>query len=299
MITIQLNGRLGNQMFQYAAALALADRWQTQVRFDLTLLATSCDRFELSCFGIPPVTASTRELPIRQRPGTFRWVKKGKSLTERLLPSIRKTVLLEKDPFSFQKDFFEYSSRCYLSGYFQNESYFKTIHGKIHNAFKIDRELSSRTKALIPTIKAGATISVHARRGDYIQNREYNDFFGVCDIEYYVEACKAARGLVNSPFWVFFSDDTKWVQCSLLPALLDKQLVVDYVVVDWTGSELAFEDIYLMSLARQHIIANSTFSWWGAWLNRHACKKVFAPGRWLRNSTTSILPPEWIRITNY
>jgi hypothetical protein len=133
MITVQLNGRLGNQMFQYAAALALAEQWRTQVRFDLSLLQTADGGYQLSCFGIAPVAASSEELPLRQRVGNIAWLKKGKSLAERLLPSVRKTVLLESAPFTFHADFFEYASSCYLSGYFQNELYFKRIESKIRD----------------------------------------------------------------------------------------------------------------------------------------------------------------------
>jgi hypothetical protein len=299
MITVQLNGRLGNQMFQYAAAAALADRWQTQVRFDLSLLDMSGGRYELSCFGIAPVAASREDLPLRQRVGYSASLKKGKSAAERLLPFVRKTVLLESVPFEFQKDFFDYAPRCYLSGYFQNELYFKRIESKIRGEFKIRLELSEQTKELLAKIKNSLAISVHVRRGDYIINSEYNWFFGCCEAEYYTKACEAAQCLGKSLLWIFFSDDVKWVRSVLLPTLLERKLIANYEVVDWTGDELSFEDIHLMSSAQHHVISNSTFSWWGAWLNPQASKKVFAPSHWLQNAQAdSIVPPEWIRVSN-
>jgi hypothetical protein len=286
-------------MFQYAAAAALAHRWQTQVRFDLSLLEMSGGRYELSCFGIAPVAALREELPLRQRVGNFAWLKKGKSVAEKLLP-LRKTVLLESAPFTFQVDFFDYGSSCYLSGYFQNELYFKRIENIIRDRFRIRLELSEQTKALLARIRNSTAISVHVRRGDYVKNSEYNSFFGCCETEYYMKACEAAQSLGRSLFWVFFSDDIKWVRSSLLPTLLERKLVANYEVVDWTGDQLAFEDIHLMSSAQHHIISNSTFSWWGAWLNPQADKKVFAPSRWLQNTDAdSIVPLEWMRVSNH
>jgi Glycosyl transferase family 11 len=299
MITVQLNSRLGNQMFQYAAALALADRWQTGVRFDLSLLNLSGTKYELSCFGIEPIAASTSDLPIRQRVGVPVWLRRCKSLAERIVPTVRKTVLLEQAPFSFQTDFFDYSSKCYLSGYFQNELYFKGIEEKIRREFTIRSNLSDRTKALHLKMRNHTTVSVHVRRGDYAENPEYNRFFGSCGVDYYIKACEEVRRLERIPLMVFFSDDPVWMRSSLIPALEEKKLVSNYEVVDWTGSQLAFEDIYLMTCASYHIIANSTFSWWGAWLNPKPYKKVLAPNRWLRKSeVSSILPAEWIKIQN-
>jgi Glycosyl transferase family 11 len=299
VITVQLNSRLGNQMFQYAAALALADRWQTGVRFDLSLLNLSGTKYELSCFGIEPIAASTSELPIRQGVGVPVWLRRCKSATERIVPTVRKTVLLEQTPFSFQTDFFDYSSKCYLSGYFQNELYFKGIEEKIRREFTIRSELSDRTKALHLKMRNYPTVSIHVRRGDYIENSEYNGFFGSCGLNYYINACEEVRRLVSRPFMVFLSDDVIWVRSSLIPALEEKKLVSNYEVVDWTGSQRPFEDMYLMTCASYNIIANSTFSWWGAWLNPQVHKKVLAPSRWLPKSGASrILPAEWIKIHN-
>jgi hypothetical protein len=188
---------------------------------------------------------------------------------------VRKTVLWEKAPYSFQTDFFDYSSRCYLSGYFQNELYFKGIAEKIRHEFTIRSEVSEQTKALFLKMRSQPTVSVHVRRGDYIENDSFNNFFGTCDVDYYIKACGAIYRLASSPFWVFSSDDPKWVRSSLLPALQERKLVANYEVVDWTGSQRAYEDIYLMRSAHHNIIANSSFSWWGAWLNPRPNKKGF------------------------
>jgi Glycosyl transferase family 11 len=286
-------------MFQYAAALALADQWQTGVRFDLSLLNLSGTKYELSCFGIKPIAVSISELPFRQRISVPAWLRRCKSMAERIVPTVRKTVLLEKTPFSFRTDFFDHSSKCYLSGYFQNELYFKGIAEKIRHQFTVRSELSDRTKALHLKMRNHRTVSIHVRRSDYIENPEYNGFFAGCGVDYYIKACEEVRRLENVPFMVFFSDDPIWVRSSLLPALQERKLVSNYEVVDWTGSQRAFEDIYLMTCASYHIIANSTFSWWGAWLNPQPSKKVFAPSRWLQKSdASSILPEEWIKIHN-
>lgn len=298
MITVQLNGRLGNQMFQYAAARALAHRWQTEVRFDLSLLQSTGVEYQLSCFGIPPRAASADELPFRQRQGTAALVRRTKSLSERLLPFVRKTVFSD-EPFTFESDFFDHASNCYLRGFFQNEAYFSQIAGVIRKEFTVRAPLSDQTQQLLAIMKESAAVSVHVRRGDYIENASYNGYFGTCSVDYYARACAAMRAEISSPVFIFFSDDPTWVRAVALPALQDKGLVTDYVVVDWTHSAHPSEDIHLMKSACHHIIANSSFSWWGAWLNAKTSKKVIAPDRWLKElSSDSIVPRGWDRIPN-
>jgi hypothetical protein len=108
--------------------------------------------------------------------------------------------------------------------------------------FVIKEELSEQTKALLMKMKNKCTISVHVRRGDYIENFEYNNFFGSYGEEYYIKACESARFLGSAPFWIFFSDDIKWVRSALLPSLLKRRVIDNYEVVDWTGARRAFED---------------------------------------------------------
>ena len=143
------------------------------------------------------------------------------------------------------------------------------------------------------------TISVHVRRGDYVRNAEYQSFFGVCGIDYYIKSCELMASMSSNAFWLFISDDPQWVLSKLVAELLRREIISEYAVVDWNTGPRAFEDLILMCAARDHIISNSTFAWWGAWLNARSDKKVIAPARWiLTKNVSGIIPSDWLTVLN-
>jgi Glycosyl transferase family 11 len=298
LITVQLSGGMGNQMFQYAAALALARLRNTEVSFDLSILKEH-QGFALSCFNIVPRVSLDRDLPIRVRPAIPPILRKLKSVGERSIPIMKQTVFLEAETYSFDPAFLRCGSTCYLSGYFQHYSYFKHAEKDIRAAFTFNGDISRRTSEMLNHMAKFHTISVHVRRGDYVRNAEYQSFFGVCGIDYYIKSCELLARMSSNTFWLFISDDPQWVLSKLVAELLRREIISEYAVVDWNNGHRVFEDLILMCGARDHIISNSTFAWWGAWLNGRLDKKVIAPKRWvLTKNVSRLLPDDWLIIEN-
>jgi Glycosyl transferase family 11 len=285
-------------MFQYAAALALARLRNTEVSFDLSILKEH-QGFALSCFNIVPRSSLDRDLPIRLRPTMPLLIRKVRSVGERSIPIMKQTVLLESETYSFDPAFLRCGSTCYLSGYFQHCSYFKHAEKDIRAAFTFNGDIGQRTAEMLNRMAKVHAISVHVRRGDYTRNVEYRSFFGACGIDYYIKSCELMAGISGNAFWVFISDDPQWVNSMLVPELLGRKLITEYTVVDWNNGLRVFEDLILMCSAKDHIISNSTFAWWGAWLDARSDKRVVAPARWiLTKDVSGIIPSDWITVLN-
>jgi hypothetical protein len=130
------------------------------------------------------------------------------------------------------------------------------------------------------------------RRGDYVTNSESFNFHGTCDIQYYKEAICKTNALIESPMYYIFSDDTDWV-------LHNFNFISNFQIINHNTGDNSFEDLRLMMACKHNIIANSTFSWWAAWLNNYSSKIIVAPKKWFNNDIANsklILPPNWFRI---
>ncbi|MBQ8250779.1 MAG: alpha-1,2-fucosyltransferase [Alphaproteobacteria bacterium] len=214
---------------------------------------------------------------------------------------IPENIILEENP-KYQKAFFERGSKQnfeqvmgddsfqYLDGYFQNEAFFKEYREDILNEFKLKKELNSVNKNLAKKMNETNSVAVHIRRGDYLRHFK-ND---VLSNHYYLLAMDYIASKVDNPFFYIFSDDVKWVKNNL-------KVKYNHMVVENNRRGDAVFDMYLMSLCKHNIIANSTFSWWGAWLNQNKDKIVIAPRVWLSRKkayedTKNVIPNNWIRI---
>jgi hypothetical protein len=181
----------------------------------------------------------------------------------------------------------------YLYGYWQNEEYFKDIRKTILKDFEIKKSLSEKNLEIEKRISQTNSISVHIRRCDYVNDPATNKIHGTCNIEYYLKAVQLMKEKVPDPHFFIFSDDTDWASENIV---FDgnKEYITNNV-----GNDSCF-DIYLMSLCKHNIIANSSFSWWGAWLNQNKEKIIIAPDRWFvdeeMNDKCKIVPSEWIKI---
>jgi len=141
---------------------------------------------------------------------------------------------------------------------------------------------------LLESMKNRNTVSIHVRRGDYI---EHPTLGGVCNLKYYLNSIKYIKANVQDPFFIIFSNDIAWCKDSLD---LDNS-----VYVDWNTGTSSFKDMQLMSLCKNNIIANSSFSWWGAWLNDNNNKIIVCPNKWLndKNIGIDVMPPQWHRVS--
>lgn len=178
----------------------------------------------------------------------------------------------------------------FLIGLFQSYKYFEHCEKAIRQEFTFNIALlSESTKRVSQIINNCNSVSIHVRRGDYLNGYYYNLLGKVCNLDYYRKAVEEINNRVDNPVFFVFSDDKAYV--------VENLKIKDAVYVDFNIGEDSWQDMYLMSQCRHNIIANSTFSWWGAWLNNNPDKIVVAPPRWFNDlENDDIIPKEWLRI---
>jgi hypothetical protein len=179
----------------------------------------------------------------------------------------------------------------YLSGLWQTEKYFKDCEEIIRTEFTFKQPLNKKNSELSETIRRKNSVSIHIRRGDYIYNSEEYKIHGLCSIDYYKKAVECIANKAGELTLFIFSDDIEWVKNNL-------KFDFPIIFVDNNVDDI-HEDLRLMSLCKHNIIANSTFSWWGAWLNNNKEKIVIAPKKWFNEfeaDTKDIYPDSWMRI---
>lgn len=179
----------------------------------------------------------------------------------------------------------------YLGGW-PSEKYFPDVKNKILSQFIFSKPTDRENTLHIKNINKTNSVSLHVRRGDYLDERNLNIFGKVCTKEYFEKAINIIEETVDDPHFFIFSNDFVWVKSNL------QMSNVTYITCN--HGENSWIDMYLMSICKHNIISNSTFSWWGAWLNANPNKKVISPGRYLNNDEyTDFYPESWIRLFNY
>lgn len=294
MHIVKVSGGLGNQMFQYAFSEELRRRTGRAVALDTNGYETYGlhNGYELErVFGVKAVYASladvdalsTRPLGIVRR---FRrkYFPKNSHLIDRY--------------FGFYEKVFEREGDTYFDGYWQSEKYFSSVADIARRAFSFGSGLGDRNEELLASL-ARPCVSVHVRRGDYLKSANQ----AVCGKDYYVRAIVAALSAGDANSLLFFSDDVDWCREHLSDAAIPS------VYVDWNRGKDSWRDMAIMARCDHNIIANSSFSWWGAWLNPNPNKRVYAPAVWNRRQIATkdryysfrfddIVPANWIKVQN-
>ena len=274
MIIIKLKGGLGNQMFQYAAAKALALKHQTTLKID----HSSFESYKLHDYGLHHFNIAD-SFYIKEP----KWLIK---IQEKL--GLIKYYNEDDHGFRYNKALKSLpSKKLVLDGYFQCEDYFKDYRKEILNAFKITSPLKSITLEALKKIKSCNSVALHVRRGDYL----LHDVHNTDKKEYYTKAMQYIESNVENPTYFMFSDDMAWVKANFS----SKHKMV---FVDFNDASANYEDIKLMSNCQHNIIANSSFSWWSAWLNTNPNKIVTAPENWFNGDMydyTDVVPKNWIK----
>jgi hypothetical protein len=276
-------GGLGNQMFQYALGRSIAIENKTELSMDVSFLEIRTERknftqrdFALDCFNIQTAVS--------------RWPQMGRLKTYFLKKFLRRIIV--EQGFPFNPELKRFRDNSLYVGYFQSEKYFLGIRPTLLNDFSLKKSLSAASIRVAEDILATNSVSVHIRRGDYVSNAEVLGFHGICSIDYYHHAIQKIEALQKNIKIFFFSDDINWVRKNL-------EVSVPCEFIDFNTGDDSFQDLHLMSLCQHNIIANSSFSWWGAWLNTNPSKIVVAPERWFADGsvdTRDLIPNEWIRI---
>ena len=292
MIISHIVGGLGNQMFQYAVARALSKQLDTPLLLDVSSFSKYHlhNGFELArIFNLEAAVATKRDLD-----QVVGW--QANLLVKRLLlrPEfswLRSKSLVVEPHFQYWDGLKLVSKSAYLTGYWQSEKYFKPIESLIREDFIFKRPMSSENQRIADEIAQCNAVSLHIRRGDYVQNATTLSIHGVCSLDYYRAAIQYITERVIQPKFFIFSDDIAWVMDSL-------SVGYPYQYVDINHAVESYNDMRLMSLCQHNIIANSSFSWWGAWLNSNPEKVVIAPKRWFAvdRDISDLLPMEWVSI---
>lgn len=292
MIIVRLTDGLGNQMFQYALGRKLSQLKSTKLKLDInwfqgTKEAQQKRKYSLSCFNIQENIASQKDLDFFfQRNILISLDSKAKKLFN--LPPIK--VIKTQKGFQFDKSVFKCPRNVYLKGYWQTEKYFLDIRDILLQDFSLKTEPSSAQQAIIEQITNSESVSIHIRRGDYVANADLNRVHGVCSLDYYKTCVEYIKKSVQEPHFFIFSDDTEWVRENLI--IEGKTTFVS----DKNSAD--YDDLRLMSLCQHNIVANSSFSWWGAWLNRNPNKIVCTPKQWFAvksKNTGDLIPSTWLK----
>jgi hypothetical protein len=289
VIIVQLTGGLGNQLFQYAMGSMLASNNQCELKLDLSTFETyEWHEYSLAPFAIAAKIAGSRECAISKG--------ENLSLLNRILKKLsnNQTNNIVEQSLLYDSRYVNFKGSAYVTGYWQSEKYFKGIENKIREDLKIRIEPSASNKVLLDKIRSGNAVSLHIRRGNFVSIDFVNKVHGTCSIDYYQNAVNLISKKISNPVFYIFSDDIPWAKQSL-------SLNFETVIVDINDAKTDYEDLRLMSTCKHHILANSTFSWWGAWLNPSKEKVVIAPKIWfadekLNGETADLIPDEWMRI---
>jgi hypothetical protein len=276
---LRLSGGLGNQLFQYAAGRSLALKSAAKLVLDVSFYDTGRHRsFELNSF---PIHAEVQHNAGR-----------GTSLS-RVSGFLRsffgRRPVYHEPHFHFDPKFSELSPPIILSGYFQSYRYCEGIEPLIRNELRVPEPLDAATRQLARCLADPESTVLHVRRGDYISSSKASRIYAECTSEYYQAAMECIPG--NGPVLVL-SDDLNWARTHL-PRV--KPLIFPEVLTNRSG----IADLWLMTHAKNHIIANSSFSWWGAWLAHSRNGKKIAPRKWFNDPSVDdrdLIPEDWIRI---
>jgi len=293
-VTASLCGGLGNQLFQYAAARALAAQHKANLILDLSwfekvhyLRGVTVRSYALEPFSLP--------VQLKKNKPVLKWFSRLAFFLEKVIFSLKLPLIhglyIEKS-FNFDPNFYKLEAPVRLSGYWQSFKYFESIASLIRSEIGTPRHLSMASAKVLDKIRSTDAICIHVRRGDYISNQSASDYHGLCSMDYYQRGVELVLEGLISPQGFVFTDDPDWAKECL-------QLPIPFMVVDVNGPEAAHEDLWLMSACRRFIIANSSLSWWGAWLSAATDKIVVAPQRWFSDEeidTQDLILPEWIRI---
>lgn len=300
-VTVALFGGLGNQLFQYATGLAVARRHESELVLDLSwfelvhhLPNTTVRKFALDPFGTQNKTIS-KAIPNPSAAKIFLlriWRKVQRDLNINLDFWRAGPQVVNENGFRYDQQIFSVAPPLLLNGYWQSPRYFESIQSELQQLFGTPHSMNAASEALQKRIASTDAICLHVRRGDYITNQHAASTHGLCDMDYYHRGIAIAREGLTNPHAYLFSDDPEWVRTNLI-------LDIPITVVDVNGPDDAHQDLWLMAACRHFVIANSSLSWWGAYLAAHPAKRVIAPRRWNideRLDTSDLIPAGWTRI---
>lgn len=299
VVITRLIGGLGNQLFQYAVGRAISERTQAPLLLDASGFAS----YELRCYELDGFNISAKVASDAQLAGVGVTAGETPSLLERVkrrflsqsapkMPS--QEPILREASFTYDVRIEQVQSPIYLDGYWQSERYFSGIRNQLLQELTLKGDWGSGNQDMFGQIQSAGVgaVSLHVRRGDYVTNSNTASYHGVCSLDYYRAAVAYIAERVDAPHFFIFSDDHAWVRENL-------QTGFPTTFVDVNSADNGICDMMLMKSCRHHVTANSSFSWWGAWLNPSNEKIVVVPRQWFNEAvkdTSDLIPSAWVRL---
>lgn len=284
MIIVRLSGGLGNQMFQYALYQAfLAQGIEARLdksKFNHIIETRKCF-LDYECFDLEYKLCTKKEA---------RKYVIGTGMTARVIARClgdRKTHIYEKMDYVYDESILNLREG-FLEGFWQSWKYSRNIHEKLRECFTFVNELTEENKNYEDMIESTNSVAIHVRRGDYLK---LQDIYGnICTEAYYKNAIKTIERFVGNPTYFFFSNDLEWTMETFGKA-------DHHIYVSGNGEDKGYIDMRLMSKCKHQIIANSSFSWWAAFLNDNPDKKVICPGKWINSrETPDVCCEDWVKV---
>ncbi len=285
MKIVKFLGGLGNQLFQYAFYLGLEKKFGA-VKADLIDFQTYTlhNGFELKkIFSVELTEANIFEIKLHDTTDR-RWL--WRKL--RRLAGTKNAYHQEHRQFEFDANIFKERKGRYYWGYWQHINYLNLVEDKLRAHLRFPKITDTKNQELLKRIMVRETVAIHVRRGDYLSEPLFKD---ICDVEYYVRSISYMNNKVENPLYLFFSDDLEWCRQNFSH--------LEAIYIDWNRGDNSFRDMQLISLCNHIIISNSTFSWWGAWLNERKNKIVVAPHKWKNDPSCNwegLLLPSFVRL---
>jgi len=288
MKIVNIIGGLGNQMFQYAFAISLKIAYPDE---DIMIDTHHFKKYELhNGYEIDKIFSQNISIPIASKKDLLRLTYyvpnyKLSRLIRKVFPKL-KTEYIEPINYLYHPEVYKFTHEdIYYEGFWQSYKYYQPIADELRKVF-VFKDINSANNLFAKQIISCESVGLHIRRGDYLNHKDYQ---GICDIDYYKRAIEHINPKDKS-FYVF-SNDLEWCKENITPLLKGASCCF----VDLNKGSNSYYDIYLMSKCRYLIIANSSFSWWGAFLNTEV-KEVVAPKKWInRSHDFDIYLPEWIK----
>ena len=283
MIVSRIIGGLGNQMFQYAAGFAVAEHIRSEHRVDVSAFG----RYSLRENSLIHLNITSASIDDDDYPPI-------KTSCEGFVEERRGLRTVRESGMRFDPSLFETGDDLFLFGYWQTESYFKSVESKIRSEFQVKTEPDAENRNLLAQIRDSQSVAVHIRRGDYVSHRKVRKEFGSCTLRYYEGAIRLIKDRVADATFFVFSDEPEWAQAHLN---IERSKYVTH-----NSGNRDFEDLRLMASCRHFIIANSSFSWWAAWLGAEADKTVIAPKPWFLSAkydSRDVVPRGWMSLPGH
>jgi len=293
MIIVRLVSGLGNQLFQYAIAREISLRNNIDLKLDCSFFkGQSLRSYQLNNFNINASFATQHDLAkFKKLRSSLSFKYKILRKMEQFLPKYKRSIFFEDDLWLYDQNLARVNDNTYIDGYWQNQNYLSALHPQVLEELTLKNVGNSEYNHYLSLIKSKNAVSIHIRRGDYLTDAHASSTFGILSLAYYHRAINHFHSRFSDSAFFIFSDDLAWAEEQF-------KILATFVKIE-NGQQPSLE-LDLMSKCNHNIIANSSFSWWGAFLNPNPEKTVIMPKNWVQdeniNSKINLKLSNWIQL---